>query len=274
MGYYLSEPAPSKSDPTAKDRVWGFVAESDLANLESRPAARQLHRENYGESWKTASGIPLWPSRDPIGERGGMNLYGMIENDAVNLWDFMGLLSPHMAYPTTGYNPSSGDDDDSSCECPEDVGNQKNLRFRVLTLTYHGSEFEVKDPASTIGDVVRDHLDKAKNPKKPDISEKRDVQKKLDDIADDISKAGKWAKLAQEIGSGVPIMEIRVRIQGDLCFEESEEGSTGYAWKTIEGNGIREGLGFQLMSEPEKYADALFGASIDAANDHSAQLPK
>jgi len=32
-----------------------------------------------------------WPSRDPIGERGGMNLYGMVGNDAVNWWDFLGL---------------------------------------------------------------------------------------------------------------------------------------------------------------------------------------
>jgi RHS repeat-associated protein len=33
-----------------------------------------------------------WPSRDPIGERGGINLYGMVGNDAVNKWDYLGLL--------------------------------------------------------------------------------------------------------------------------------------------------------------------------------------
>jgi RHS repeat-associated protein len=32
-----------------------------------------------------------WPSRDPIGERGGINLYGMVGNDAVNRWDYLGL---------------------------------------------------------------------------------------------------------------------------------------------------------------------------------------
>jgi RHS repeat-associated protein len=32
-----------------------------------------------------------WPSRDPIGERGGMNLYGFVGNDGVNLWDLLGL---------------------------------------------------------------------------------------------------------------------------------------------------------------------------------------
>jgi RHS repeat-associated protein len=32
-----------------------------------------------------------WLSRDPIGERGGVNLYAMVGNDAVNWWDVLGL---------------------------------------------------------------------------------------------------------------------------------------------------------------------------------------
>jgi hypothetical protein len=32
-----------------------------------------------------------WLSRDPIGENGGLNLYGMVGNDPVNFWDFLGL---------------------------------------------------------------------------------------------------------------------------------------------------------------------------------------
>jgi len=32
-----------------------------------------------------------WLSRDPIAERGGVNLYGMVGNDAVNRWDYLGL---------------------------------------------------------------------------------------------------------------------------------------------------------------------------------------
>ena len=34
-----------------------------------------------------------WPSRDPIDERGGTNLYGMIGNDLVRRWDYLGLAS-------------------------------------------------------------------------------------------------------------------------------------------------------------------------------------
>ena len=41
--------------------------------------------------------ITNWPSRDPIGERGGVNLYGFVGNDGVNKLDIMGLKScePH-----------------------------------------------------------------------------------------------------------------------------------------------------------------------------------
>ena len=34
-----------------------------------------------------------WLSRDPIGENGGLNLYGMVGNSPVNLWDYLGLAS-------------------------------------------------------------------------------------------------------------------------------------------------------------------------------------
>jgi RHS repeat-associated protein len=32
-----------------------------------------------------------WPSRDPIEENGGVNLYGFVYNDGVNQWDYLGL---------------------------------------------------------------------------------------------------------------------------------------------------------------------------------------
>ena len=32
-----------------------------------------------------------WPSRDPIGVRGGFNLYGMVGNNAINFMDYLGL---------------------------------------------------------------------------------------------------------------------------------------------------------------------------------------
>jgi hypothetical protein len=42
------------------------------------------------------SGIPLWPSRDPIGERGGLNLYGFVGNDGVDRVDSLGRFGIHI----------------------------------------------------------------------------------------------------------------------------------------------------------------------------------
>ena len=34
-----------------------------------------------------------WPTRDPIEEQGGLNLYGFVNNDPINQWDYLGLLT-------------------------------------------------------------------------------------------------------------------------------------------------------------------------------------
>ncbi|MFC7339558.1 hypothetical protein ACFQY0_20370, partial [Haloferula chungangensis] len=70
--------------------VWGFFAESVSESLETRRAALETHQENYGESRKAASGIPLWPSRDPIEERGGANLYCFNFNSPIDRFDDLG----------------------------------------------------------------------------------------------------------------------------------------------------------------------------------------
>lgn len=45
---------------------------------------------NYGYRYYLPQ-LGKWPSRDPIGERGGMNLYGFASNDGVNNIDVLGL---------------------------------------------------------------------------------------------------------------------------------------------------------------------------------------
>ena len=44
----------------------------------------------YGLRYYDAS-LGRWLNRDPIGERGGLNLYGFVGNDGVNRWDLLGL---------------------------------------------------------------------------------------------------------------------------------------------------------------------------------------
>jgi hypothetical protein len=51
-----------------------------------------MEAEAYG--YESAMGRAYWPSRDPIEEKGGMNTYGMVRNNPVNWWDYLGLTPP------------------------------------------------------------------------------------------------------------------------------------------------------------------------------------
>jgi RHS repeat-associated protein len=58
-----------------------------------------------------------WPSRDPIGERGGMNLYEFVGNSGVNKLDKLGLF----AYPAHDWAGFSAEDcDDWGASCSQD----------------------------------------------------------------------------------------------------------------------------------------------------------
>jgi RHS repeat-associated protein len=47
-----------------------------------------------------------WTSRDPIEEKGGLNIYAMLGNNAVNDYDLGGLIGPHYpGEPGEPYNP-------------------------------------------------------------------------------------------------------------------------------------------------------------------------
>jgi hypothetical protein len=88
----LQKNAPSASDPTAKNRVWGFFAESNRTRPVNRRQPLEPRRENRPCAYKTASGIPYWPSRDPIEEEGGINLYGFLGNNSILWVDAFGLV--------------------------------------------------------------------------------------------------------------------------------------------------------------------------------------
>ena len=103
MGFTVEKPHQREVHPTAKKRVWGFFGDAAQTSR-GKPAAAQLpHRAERPSPTKPASGViyygyrhydPVtgrWPSRDPIGERGGINLYGMVGNDALNNSDYLGL---------------------------------------------------------------------------------------------------------------------------------------------------------------------------------------
>ena len=85
------KPAPEKCDPTAENRVRGFFGEAPKTSRQNRPQSLQPRRETRLNTTKIASGRTYWPSRDPIGEEGGINLYAMVGNDVVNNFDRLGF---------------------------------------------------------------------------------------------------------------------------------------------------------------------------------------
>jgi RHS repeat-associated protein len=61
-----------------------------------------------------------WPSRDPVEESGGVNLYGFVGNNGVGKWDILGLCG-YFISPEHGLNPpeppSSGFAIDGDLDC-------------------------------------------------------------------------------------------------------------------------------------------------------------
>ena len=64
-------------------------------------------------------------SHDPIGERGGVNLYGMVNNDPVGKWDYLGL---------EWYNPLTWSDSEPAWYNPFSWGNDKEPLEKVLIV--------------------------------------------------------------------------------------------------------------------------------------------
>jgi len=106
MGFSLTSPAPEKGDPTAKNRVWGFFGDAAQSHRQNRPQTKQPRQGNRLTTTKIASGRTYWPSRDPIGERGGVNLYGFSYNSPRYWYDYLGL-DPKPADPLA-INPATG----------------------------------------------------------------------------------------------------------------------------------------------------------------------
>ncbi|WP_395746835.1 RHS repeat-associated core domain-containing protein [Prosthecobacter sp.] len=70
----------------------GALAEANPFRFSTKYLDEETGLYNYGYRYCDAV-KGGWLSRDPIGERGGVNLYGMCENDSLNQWDYMGLRS-------------------------------------------------------------------------------------------------------------------------------------------------------------------------------------
>ena len=76
---------------TPKNSRLGFFGNPSGRTLGQRYAPHRTAPGYRACGYKTVSGRPEWLSRDPIGENGGLNLYGYVGNNPVNLLDPLGL---------------------------------------------------------------------------------------------------------------------------------------------------------------------------------------
>jgi RHS repeat-associated protein len=95
---FLPSPEPSNSD----DRAWATSPlETRVMGSDQWPSGRWSNESEetlevatgfHGCAYETASGRREWLNRDPLGEEGGINLYGFVGNNPINRVDPYGLL--------------------------------------------------------------------------------------------------------------------------------------------------------------------------------------
>jgi RHS repeat-associated protein len=86
---------PKSPPPPPKPPSGGFFLNSLATHGLSveAPSEKTMGVTDYGyRYYDPVTG--RWPSRDPIEELGGINLYGFVGNDATNQWDQLGLIGP------------------------------------------------------------------------------------------------------------------------------------------------------------------------------------
>ncbi len=85
--------APKAPAPPPKPPSGGFFPNSLPTNDSAKeaPPPKTMGVTDYQYRWYDPV-TGRWPSRDPIEERGGINLYGFVGNDGMNKWDVLGRI--------------------------------------------------------------------------------------------------------------------------------------------------------------------------------------
>jgi len=84
--------APSETRTQPKNRVGNFFGGVAVRAGENRPATRNRIGEKRPTLTIIASGRPVWPNRDPLGEDWSSNLYRVLLNNLIHKIDYLGLV--------------------------------------------------------------------------------------------------------------------------------------------------------------------------------------
>lgn len=77
---------PSFESRAGSDYAWNFLCHGQFRDVDT------TGWDNYGYRYYLPW-LGRWPSRDPIGEKGGANIYAIVENSSPNKVDFLGKAS-------------------------------------------------------------------------------------------------------------------------------------------------------------------------------------
>ena len=140
MAYFSTKPAPGRRNVNGKNRVWDFFPMSSKKHPANRRQPLQPRRKICPTATKIVSGIPYWPARDPIGERGGSNLYVFLRNRTPAQTDALGLInySPPPNYP---YTEETGKDSKGgpclTSECGADITKEMDVLMDKFTRKFN-----------------------------------------------------------------------------------------------------------------------------------------
>ena len=83
----VADSTPYMADVPSKNRVWNFLETSDFSAWTFASQPVESHQATWDTSTKTVSGMSNWPNRDPIGEKGGINIYIGFLNNPITVVD-------------------------------------------------------------------------------------------------------------------------------------------------------------------------------------------
>ena len=200
-----------------ENRVWGFMHFSVRSNTVPSPHPLQPRRKIRPTATKSVSGIPYWPSRDPIGENGGMNLYGFVRNNGVNDSDILGGAIFGVANPT---DPVLHDDSKITLDMMKDIDAFLQSIAGLSVEDFANAQYFFNDKP-----VSKDELSqKAAREKKSRIDRPHEG-KNLDLVMEQMST---FAKMATEPYDQVILgLHGVAEIDGDVA---TPTGRTSHGW--------------------------------------------
>ena len=174
-----------------------------------------------------------WPSRDPIGERGGMNLYGFVGNSCLNESDFLGL-----------------------CE----KGKIKDVKVTVQVQTGGANTFSGGNSNEKFKKLVTDGNTAGAT------EELRRWSEGLARGISQVSQAFGMGNYIRELQGGLVMTDAKVSASAKCCLCKDNR----LQWSNVEGEGNWDGgSGSSLLSESSRktFVDGMYEAALEAAQD-------